>query len=297
VRLERGPVAVDHPDDANLPSGKPADHPPDHPQFETRSREQYYADSQAGATWEQTAELSRWMWTEYKRRWPPEDRPPVDRSNDPPGSWRSDDVRYLPSTSNSEVEQQCDHIENRERETLSPRLREIESCDPDRNLVGFERRLKDRNRIKEKVYDDMDLLGRSSSEAVSMLPDAIRYTFQYDEAHYTQSVRADIARMQEKGFKLNILKNSWSSDQYKGINSQWIDPETSQRFELQFHTRVSFEAKQITHLAYERLRTHQADAFEELVLEAFQRKVATAVPVPSGATEIPDYQEGQQHAR
>jgi len=130
-----------------------------------------------------------------------------------------------------------------------------------------------------------------------MLPDAIRYTFQYDEAHYTQSVRADIARMQEKGFNLKILKNSWSSDQYKGINSQWIDPETSQHFELQFHTRVSFEAKQITHLAYERLRTHQADAFEELVLEAFQRKVATAVPVPSGATEIPDYQEGQQHAR
>jgi hypothetical protein len=290
-------VGVDHHDDADLPSGKPSDHPPSRPPSETRSREEYYANARASTTWEETAELSRWMWTEYKRRWPPEERPPVDRSNDPPGSWRGDNVRFLPSASNSEVERQCDHIENRERETVSPRLREIESCDPGRNLVGFERRLKDRNRIKEKVYDDMDLLGRSSSEAISMLPDAIRYTFQYDEAHYTQSVRADIARMQEKGFNLKILKNSWSSDQYKGINSQWIDPETSQHFELQFHTRVSFEAKQITHLAYERLRTHQADAFEELVLEAFQRKVATAVPVPSGATEIPDYQEGQQHAR
>ena len=90
-----------------------------------------------------------------------------------------------------------------------------------------------------------------------MLPDAIRYTFQYDEARYTQSVQADIARIQEKGFRLNIIKNSWSSDQYKGINSQWIEPETGQRFELQFHTRISFEAKQITHSAYERLRTHR----------------------------------------
>ena len=41
------------------------------------------------------------------------------------------------------------------------------------------------------------------------------------------------------------------SDQYKGINSQWIDPESGQRFEVQFHTRISFEAKQLTHDAYE----------------------------------------------
>ena len=32
------------------------------------------------------------------------------------------------------------------------------------------------------------------------------------------------------------------------------EPETGQRFEVQFHTRASFEAKQLTHAAYERLR-------------------------------------------
>ena len=42
---------------------------------------------------------------------------------------------------------------------------------------------------------------------------------------------------------------------YKGINSQWIEPDSGQRFEVQFHTRISFEAKQLTHPAYERLRT------------------------------------------
>ena len=51
----------------------------------------------------------------------------------------------------------------------------------------------------------------------------------------------------------------WSDDKYKGINSQWIEPDSGQRFEVQFHTRISFEAKQLTHHAYERLRTpHQA---------------------------------------
>jgi hypothetical protein len=109
---------------------------------------------------------------------------------------------------------------------------------------------------KEKVYDDMDLLGRSPGEAILLLPDGIRYTFQYDEAHYTRGVLADVTRIREQGFRLEKLRNSWSDDEYTGINSQWIEPATGQRFELQFHTRISFEAKQITHSAYERLRSH-----------------------------------------
>jgi len=88
---------------------------------------------------------------------------------------------------------------------------------------------------------------------------------------------------------LQKLKDSWSEEQYKGINSQWIEPDTGQRFEVQFHTRISFEAKQLTHDAYKRLRSHQADKFEELVLEAFQEKVASDVPRPPGAADIPDY--------
>ena len=102
--------------------------------------------------------------------------------------------------------------------------------------------------------------------------------------------------MEERGFKIYKLKNYWSDDQYKGINSQWVRPDSGQRFEVQFHTRISFEAKQITHGAYERLRTHEADPLEELVLEAFQRKVTAAVPIPSGVTEISDW-EGERHVR
>ena len=76
---------------------------------------------------------------------------------------------------------------------------------------------------------------------------------------YTQGVWSDIGRLKEHGFELHKLKNSWSGDQYKGLNSQWIDLDTGQRFEVQFHTRISFEAKQLTHDAYERLRGGHAD--------------------------------------
>ena len=250
-------------------------------------------DPQA-AKWPDNAEVSRWMWGKYLEKWPPEERPPVDTSDDPTGSWRADSARYLSPADNAEVEQDCDAIADREEKIISPRLREVESSDPDRRLIGFDHRLKGLDRVKEKVYDDMDLLGRSLREAISLLPDAIRYTFEYDEARYAQGVTADIARMKEQGFKLEVLKNFWSDDQYKGINSRWIEPVTGQRFEMQFHTSISAEAKEITHKAYERLRTHQADPFEELVLEAFQRKVSADIPVPSGAADISDYSEREE---
>jgi hypothetical protein len=99
----------------------------------------------------------------------------------------------------------------------------------------------------------------------------------------------DIERLKGQGFELHKLKNSWSSEEYKGINSQWIDPDTGQLFEVQFHTRISFEAKQLTHDAYERLRTQPDDELEKMVLKAFQRKVSAEVPVPHGTVGIPDY--------
>jgi hypothetical protein len=323
-------VGVDQPEEADVPSDGNADHrdggggggggragragggP-----AEDRHRQEYYAElrlavsaeqsvtaqqaaarEQAAAQkWDGTEKESRWMWTEYQRRWPPEDRPSVDRSTDPPGSWRGEGNSSLDRAANSRVESHCDRIAECEREKISPALRAIESQDPDRHLVGFEHCLKGRDRIKEKVYAFTNDLNISPDEAVSLVPDAVRYTFQYKEARYTQGVLADIARLRDQGFKLEKLKNSWSDEQYKGINSQWIEPDSGQRFEVQFHTRISFEAKQLTHSAYERLRSRQADMFEELVLEAFEKKVTAEVPVPLGAESIPDYPERGADAR
>ena len=252
----------------------------------------------AAERWGETAKESRWMWAEYQRRWPPGERTPVDRSEDPPGSWHGDGNRVLDPADNARVESACDRIAEREEEKISPALRATESQDPDRRLIGFDDRLKGRDRIKEKIYGTANDFSRSPEQAVSLVPDAIRYTFQYQEARYTQCVLADIARLRDQGFELDKLKNSWSHDQYKGINSQWIEPDSGQRFEVQFHTRISFEAKQLTHGAYERLRTQQPpDAFEQMVLEAFQKKVTAEVPVPPGADGIPDYPERDADAR
>ena len=238
------------------------------------------------------------MWGEYERKWPPSERSPVDTSTDPPGSWRADRDKYLDQAANGRVEAACDRIAKQEREQISPAMRRVESQDPDRRLVGFGNRLKGRDRIKEKVCDMMrEFTDFSPEDAISIVPDTIRYTFRYREPHYTQGVWSDIERMKDQGLELHKIRNSWSSEHYKGVNSQWIEPGSGQRFEVQFHTRTSFEAKQLTHDAYKRLRTHQADKFEQMVLEAFEAKVAAEVPVPPGATDIPDYPERAADAR
>jgi len=276
-------------------------------QAETRTRQEYYADlrvtvsreesaaarqvtaeEQAAAEeWQEKVAESRWMWSEYQRKWPPTERPVVDRSKDPAGSWRVDSNRVLGVADNSRVDAECDRIAKREEEKISPALRSVESQDPDRHLIGFDHRLKGHDRIKEKVCDKMEEFSYSAEEAVSVVSDTIRYTFQYREARYTQGVWSDIERLKGEGFKLHQLKNSWSGEEYKGINSQWIEPDTGQRFEVQFHTRISFEGKQLTHDAYERIRTQQADEFEKMVLKAFQRKVSAEIPIPPGAADIP----------
>src|SRR5271157_4983259 len=321
-------MGVDRPEEADVPPDGHADHRVDQGgsgragraggvQAETRPRQEYYADlrvavaaeesvtvqraaarEQAAAEkWGETAKESRWMWAEYQRRWPPGERTPADKSEDPPGSWRADANRVLYPADNARVESACDRIAEREEEKISPALRATESQDPDRHLIGFDDRLKGRDRIKEKVSGTIKESNRSPEQAVSLVHDTIRYTFQYREAPYTQGVQTDIERLKDQGFELHKLKNSWSDDQYKGINSQWIEPDTGQQFEVQFHTRISFEAKQLTHSAYERLRTRQADSFEELVLEAFQKKVTAEVPVPPGVDSIPDYPERGADAR
>ncbi len=284
---------ADHQDDQSV--SRPAIQPGS-AEAETRNRQDYYADlrvavstaesvtarrtaaeeQDASDKWSEKVTESRWMWSEYQRRWPPEDRPPVDRSDDDPEV-------------DAQVDAACDRIAELERHKISPAMRAIEGQDPDCRLVGFEHRLKDRDRIKEKVSDTMEEVGSSTEEALSIVPDAIRYTFQYREVHYTQGVWTDIGRLKGQGFELDKLRNFWANEQYKGINSQWIEPDSGQRFEVQFHTRISFEAKQITHTSYERLRTHQVDEFEKMVLKAFQQKVSAEVPVPPGAADVPDH--------
>ena len=72
-------------------------------------------------------------------------------------------------------------------------------------------------------------------------------------------------------------------------------------FEVQFHTKASLDAKELTHKAYERIRsiteqTPESD-HETAELKEFQRQVNAKVTIPPGAPEYEDYRPEKRNGR
>ena len=89
------------------------------------------------------------------------------------------------------IDQAYGKIREVERGTVTPAMRRIEAEDPDRHLAGLENSLKGKDRLTEKVEFDVAKKGRTVDQALSNVKDAIRYTFCYNEADYTEGVYAD----------------------------------------------------------------------------------------------------------
>ena len=239
-------------------------------------------------SWWQVLPRLKEQWEHHKERWPQEQRPPVDRSTDEPGSWRGDSGRALSARDNAQVDGRCDRIAKAEA-LITSRVEDTERGSRG-DLAGKEFRLKERDRLKDKVATDLATnIDADIDEVVSAVHDGVRYTLRYEHTEYTSGLQADVARMKDQGFELIRLKNLWNDAEYKGINSQWRDGESGQAFEMQFHTRESFEAKQITHKAYERLRNLQTTDDESGELRDYQREVSSKIPIPIDAQDIPEY--------
>jgi hypothetical protein len=294
-------MSADRPEDDDLPrlndATRDAGGRVERVAVEDRDRFEYYdalraavdeASSPAG--WQAVTERFRESWAEHCERWPQEARELPDRSADPPGSWRGDSGRYLDSEANAKVEERCGQIAEIECTVISPAMREIETRDPDRHLAGFDHRLKGPDRLKDKIAAQLQAQPDiGCNEAISAVKDTLRFTFCYQDDHYAEGVLADTDRMLACGFERVERRSTWTDMLYKGINSRWREPCTGLVFEVQFHTESSYEAKQLNHVAYERLRDPNTTRPEKRELEALQRNVTKCIQIPRGATDIRDY--------
>ena len=217
------------------------------------------------------------------------------------GSWRGSGGRRLDDAQNKEIDGACARIREVGERAIIPGVRAVEAEDPTRRLAGFEHRFKGPDRLKEKVADEIRSTGITAAQALSAVPDAVRFTYEYNETTYTDGVRKDVERLKASGFVQVERRNTWTSDQYKAINSRWWEPESRVTFEVQFHTKASLEAKELTHKAYERIRsiteqTPEADR-ETAELKEFQRQVNAKVAIPPGASEYEDYRPEKRNGR
>jgi hypothetical protein len=280
-----GPAVPDTPRPRAM-SPRPPD-TADHDAYRARV-ERSYAAHRDRTAWAEAVPQLREAWAEHEQQYPERGRA-IPRTH-PDNSWTSGETRRLTPDQNAEATKACADIHEEGKRVILPAMQHIEAADPDRRLAGLEHMRKGADRLKEKIAERLryhpDLPPR---QAVADVPDAVRFTFEYSESHYTRGVPADVERLKEAGYELLKLKNLWAKDQYKGINSQWLRPETGLRFEVQFHTPESREAKELTHKAYERLRDPNTSKAEESALEDYQRRVNALVRIPPDAFTIEDY--------
>ena len=246
------------------------------------------ADS-ASPEWRAELPRLQGLWERHKQNWPAEQRPPVDRSTDEDGSWRGDGPRqYLNAEENIVTERAHNRLGDTEREVTGT-MQAVEAEVPGARLVGLTFRFKGVERFKEKVSAELRAKPeRSIDQITSNVPDAVRYTYQFDSDRYTEGYWDVCQQLQKSGYEMDSSRSYWSNMQYRGINTRWWHP-TGELVEVQIHSEESFSAKQLTHEAYERIRSSGPSDLERGELYDFQSEVTSHIPVPTGALAIPDY--------
>jgi hypothetical protein len=266
----------------------PADRDATHRAYRAQVDQTYAVHREGGTTWAEAQPVLRAAWEQHQEQHA--ERAQAMPRTHPDNSWSSGDARRLTPSQHAEVSRACADIHGEGQRSVLPPMLRVEAADPERRLAGLEHMLKGTDRLKEKVADQLAYHADLSPRRLAAdVPDAVRFTFEYSTAHYTGGVQADVQRIRDEGFELMKLKNLWSEDQYKGVNSQWRRPETGLRFEVQFHTQESREAKELTHEAYERLRDPLTSESEATALERYQRRVNALISVPPDVFAIEDY--------
>lgn len=173
--------------------------------------------------------------------------------------------------------------------TITADMQDVLSSHPGVRLEGLEYRLKSDESMYRKVATALDELpdGASSASVVSGIKDSVRYTYVVPDTAYTATVDGIMHDLVARGYEpTGRIKNSWGTDGYQGINTNWVDPSSGRIIEVQFHTDASLAAKMEAHGLYEQSRLPGLDADTGARLEAEQREIFGHVDAPAGASEI-----------
>lgn len=175
---------------------------------------------------------------------------------------------------------------------ITPDMRRIEGELEHGTLVPDTEKfaLKSPDRFKEKLAKLVTLEPDTpAANLASQIHDGVRYTFIFDAQNYSDGVKHAEKLLHAGGYELYGRKPSWSGAEYKGINTQWCDARSGLPFEVQFHTPESWEAKQHTHDAYEKVSCPTTPPEERARMRAYQRDVSASVNVPPGALDFLPY--------
>jgi hypothetical protein len=171
-----------------------------------------------------------------------------------------------------------------DEKAITPQVRSIAGRLNGR-MAGLEHARKTINSLTRKVAT-RNLL---PTESLARIKDAVRYTMVFLESFYTENVNQALDHLRVAGFKeinLNGFRNAWGGVGYQGINTGWYDPQKGRRFEIQFHTEVSLEAREVTHPIYNYKRLLGISQATKDSLTKLQNRVFSKVRAPPGAETV-----------
>jgi hypothetical protein len=156
------------------------------------------------------------------------------------------------------------------------------------------RALKPPDQFKARLAD---LIARHPDKPAETLShevhDGVRYAFIFDAEGYTEATLHVHSRLKGQGFELEARRNGWNTPEYKGINTRWRDPAHDLAFEVQFHTKSSWDARERAQALYRKVTDTAIPVPERERLRSLRAEMSAAIPVPPGSTAIPDFRKEQ----
>ncbi len=147
-------------------------------------------------------------------------------------------------------------------------------------LVGLEHRLKSWESFSRKI---------AANPEGYEVKDIIRYTVVESPDKLTQTTLKTMEDLEKAGYKTIVVKNTWDNEAnpYKGINTFVESPE-GQKFELQYHTRDSFDLKDgEMHKLYEQWRLiPDPESPEAIALNDRMLQLADSLPRPENISSV-----------
>jgi hypothetical protein len=177
---------------------------------------------------------------------------------------------------------------------LTPAMRRVEEQLEYGELVQETEKyaLKSLDRFQEKLEQRIKRFpGTDAADLAAEIHDGIRYTFTFDAGRYVDGVADTCREITAEGYELIEMRPSWDNDEYKGANSRWRDSSSGVLFEIQWHTPESWEAKQKTHDAYEKIHDLTTPIDEVERLRDYQRAVCAEISIPPGALQMRWYKK------
>jgi hypothetical protein len=126
-------------------------------------------------------------------------------------------------------------------------------------IVGLENKFKSSESLERKLKNKSIYSKRPVEKIAKQINDTLRYTYLISENTYTDPSTTLLDYLEGYDYRITKIYNAWELEKtpedtgYRGINITVISSH-NRKFELQLHTKASFDLKNETHILYEEFR-------------------------------------------